>query len=253
MHQHERHQLIVERSRSQSRVEVAVLAAELDVTPETIRRDLTVLERHGLVRRVHGGAIAIEKLAFEPTTQMRSEQRTAEKSAIAQRARELVPVDGSILLDAGTSTLALAHLLPTGGELTVVTNSLSIAQVVSTREDVALYLLGGRVRAKTLASVGSWSVDALRDIHVDVAFIGTNGLTLDEGLTTPDPSEASVKRAMVTVAQRVVVLADHSKIGVAHFSRFGRLSDVDTIVTDSGLDPETAAELVAHGPEVVRA
>ncbi|WP_409485603.1 DeoR/GlpR family DNA-binding transcription regulator [Arsenicicoccus dermatophilus] len=253
VHQHERHQLIVERARSESRVEVAGLADELDVTPETIRRDLTVLERHGLVRRVHGGAIAVEKLAFEPTTQMRAEQRTAEKSAIAQRARELVPESGVVLLDAGTSTLALAHLLPTGGELTVVTSSLSIAQALSSREDVALYLLGGRVRVRTLAAVGAWAVDALRDVHVDVAFIGTNGLTIDEGLTTPDPSEAAVKRAMIGVAQRVVVVADHSKVGVAHFCRFGRLGDIDTFITDDGLDPETAAEISAHGPEVVRA
>lgn len=253
MHQHERHQFIVERARARSRVEVTALADELDVTPETIRRDLTVLERHGLLRRVHGGAIAVEKLAFEPTTAMRAEHHPAEKSAIAQAARDLLPTHGSILLDAGTSTLALAHLIPTGGELTVVTSSVAIAHALSTREDLALHVLGGRVRSKTLATVGSWAVDALRDIHVDVAFIGTNGLTLDEGLTTPDPSEAAIKRAMIAVAQRVVVLADHTKVGAAHFSRFGRLSDIDTFVTDAGLDPETAHEISSHGPEVVRA
>ncbi|GMA19483.1 DeoR/GlpR family DNA-binding transcription regulator [Arsenicicoccus piscis] len=253
MYQHERHQLIVERARTEGRLEVSALAEELDVTPETIRRDLTILERHGHLRRVHGGAIPIERLGFEPTTAARAERHTAEKARIGARAAELIPADAAILLDAGTTTAALVEHLPRGGELTVVTNSVTVAATISDRDDINLYLLGGRLRARTLASVGSWAVDALQDVHVDVAFVGTNGLDVHAGLTTPDQSEANTKRAMVAAARRVVVVADHSKVGQTHFARFARLSQIDTVVTDSGLDAETAHEIASHGPEVVTA
>lgn len=253
MHQHERHLRIVEKARSSTRVEVTSLAEELNVTPETIRRDLTILERHGHLRRVHGGAIAVERLGFEPTTAMRAERNTTQKLAIAAAAISMVPQGGTIILDAGTTTLALAERLPAGGELTVVTNSLPIATALDNRDDLRLYLLGGRVRTRTHAAVGDWAISGLRGIHADVTFLGTNGLSVREGLTTPDQSEALTKAAMVATAQRVVVLADHSKVGVAHFARFAQLSDVDTIVTDDGLDAETVADLTAHGPEVVLA
>ena len=158
-----------------------------------------------------------------------------------------------MLLDAGTTTLRLAELLPRDHELTIVTNSLGIASLVAQHPNLSLYLLGGRIRGRTLAAVGSWVTDALQDVFVDVAFIGTNGLSVEHGLTTPDQSEATAKRAMVKAARRSVVLTDHTKIGVDHFSRFADLSDIAAVITDDGLDPETAAEIEAFGPEVVLA
>jgi DeoR family fructose operon transcriptional repressor len=249
----ERQRQILELARGAGRVEVTALAHQLDVTPETVRRDLTALERHGLLRRVHGGAIPLENLGFEPRLDVRQERYTAEKSRIAKAALDLVPAEGTILLDAGSTTQLLAESLPTSRELTVVTNSLPIATIVSRRENVSLFLLGGRVRWRTLASVGDWAADALGEVGVDVAFLGTNGLTARRGLTTPDQDEARVKRAMVAAARRAVVLCDHSKIGAAHFARFARLKEIDTVVTDTGLDEETAAEIEAAGPTVVLA
>src|SRR5436309_10880091 len=127
MYAEERHQLIVERARRAGRVDVTRLAAELQVTGETIRRDLTALERHGLLRRVHGGAIPVERLGFEPGLAQRAAARTEEKERIAKAALAELPQEGSILLDAGTTTCRLAEMLPADRELTVVTNHLTIA------------------------------------------------------------------------------------------------------------------------------
>jgi len=253
MYAEARQQQILDSARTAGRVEVNVLAEALDVTPETIRRDLTILERHGVLRRVHGGAIPVERLGFEPGVETRSDRFVAEKERIAKAALPHLPDGGTVLLDAGTTTLRLAERLPRDRELTIVTNSLAIAALVAQHPNLSLYLLGGRVRGRTLAAVGSWLTNALQDVFVDVAFIGTNGLSVKRGLTTPDQSEAAAKRAMISAARRSVVLTDHTKIGVDHFSRFADLSDIAAVITDSGLDPETAAEIEALGPEVVLA
>jgi DeoR family fructose operon transcriptional repressor len=253
MYAEERQQHILDRARAAGRVDVNALAEALDVTPETVRRDLTILERHGVLRRVHGGAIPVERLGFEPDVEIRAERYVAEKERIAKAARPHLPGEGTVLIDAGTTTMRLAEQLPHDHELTIVTNSLAIATLVARRPNLSLYLLGGRVRGRTLAAVGGWVTDALQDVFVDVAFIGTNGLSAERGLTTPDQSEAAAKRAMIKSARRAVVLTDHTKIGVDHFSRFADLSEIAAIITDDGLDPETAAEIEALGPEVVLA
>jgi DeoR family transcriptional regulator, fructose operon transcriptional repressor len=253
MYAEERQQHILERARAAGRVEVNALADALDVTPETVRRDLTILERHGVLRRVHGGAIPVERLGFEPGIETRSERFVAEKERIAKAALSHLPDEGTVLLDAGTTTLRLAEQLPRDRELTIVTNSLGIAALVAQHQNLSLYLLGGRVRGRTLAAVGSWVTSALSGVFVDVAFMGTNGLSVERGLTTPDQSEAAAKRAMISAARRSVVLTDHTKIGVDHFSRFADLSEIAALITDNGLDPETVAEIEAQGPEVVLA
>ena len=253
MYAAERQQRIVTVARAAGRVEVLALADELDVSPETIRRDLTNLERSGALRRVHGGAIPVERLGFEPSVATRAERFVAEKERIAKLALDLVPEEGTLLLDAGTTTLRLAEALPRDRELTVVTNSLPIAAAVSSNPAIQLYLLGGRFRSRTQAAVGEWSQNMLAELTVDVAFLGANGLSLQRGLTTPDPSEALAKRAMAAAARQSIVLADSSKVGSEHFSRFASLEDISVLVTDTGLDIETAQELEAHGPEVIRA
>ena len=250
---HERHLRILEQARSRSRVEVALLADELEVTSETIRRDLTMLERQGLLRRVHGGAVRIERLGYEPSVNARREHRVAEKSRIGRAARDLLPDGGSILVDSGTTTLELVRNLPSDLPLTVVTNSLQAAVVLGDYPRVELLLLGGHVRELTGAAVGTWTTGALAHLRVDVAFMGTNGVTPELGLTTPDQAEAEVKRAMVKAANRVVCLADHTKVGLTQLCRFAGLDEVDVIVTDRGLEAGLAEELTTAGPEVIRA
>jgi DeoR family fructose operon transcriptional repressor len=249
----ERQQRIVEQARAEGRVEVAGMATTLGVTPETVRRDLTVLERHGVLRRVHGGAIPLENLGFEPRLAVRQERYTAEKERIAKRALDELPLEGTVLIDAGSTTQLLAENLPYDRELTVVTNSVPVAAAVAGRDNLTLYVVGGRVRGRTMAAVGEWATHALAGVAVDVAFLGTNGLSVRRGLTTPDQDEAASKRAMAAASRRVVVLCDHSKIGTDHFAQFASLDDVDTVITDSALDAETAAEIEAAGPTVVQA
>ena len=115
-----------------------------------------------------------------------------------------------------------------------------------------LYLIGGRVRGRTGAAVGAWATSSLAGVFVDVAFLGTNGVSVERGLTTPDQAEAGVKRAMVTAARRNVLVTDSSKVGLAHLHRFAGLSDIDLLITDAGLDDDTAADIEAAGPEVYR-
>lgn len=253
MYAEERQQFIVDRARTAGRVDGAELAAYLQVTAETIRRDLTTLERQGLLRRVHGGAIPVERLGFEPALAARDEVMTAEKERIAKAALAELPAEGSILLDAGSTTARLADVLPMDRQLTVVTNALPIATALVARPNLTVLVIGGRLRVRTLAAVDTWALDALAATYVDVAFVATNGVTAERGLTTPDHGEAAVKRAMIASARRTVLLADHTKVGVDHLARFAELAAIDTFVTDEGCDPQAAAEIEARGPRVVLA
>jgi DeoR family transcriptional regulator, fructose operon transcriptional repressor len=254
MYADERRDEIALRARHHGRVEVAALAAEFAVTPETVRRDLTELERRGTLRRVHGGAIPTDRLRTEHAVADRAARNPGEKGRIAAAAlAELPDAGGTIVLDAGTTTGALAAALPAGLELTVVTNAVPIALALADRPELEVLLVGGRVRARTQATVDDWALRTLEELSVDVAFVAANGVHLDRGLTTPDPAEAAVKRAFVRTGRRVVLLADHSKLGQDHFVRFASFDEVDRFVTDVGLDPRDHDELQETGLEVVLA
>lgn len=241
--------LVVERGR----VSVTGVAEQFGVTTETVRRDLAVLERTGLLRRVHGGAVpATAALTLvETALGERRGTRTEAKRKIAAAALDLLPgMDGSVILDGGSTTAALADVLPTDRRLYVATNSVPIAARLSAWPGVTLHVLGGRVRGITQTAVGDSTVRALSDLRVDVVFLGTNGISAGHGFSTPDEAEAATKRAMATTAQRVVVLADSSKIGREHLVRFARVEDVDVLVTDDEADPAVVAELETLGIEV---
>jgi DeoR family fructose operon transcriptional repressor len=253
MYAAERHQLLAQRARRDGRVDVGDLAAELGVAPETIRRDLGTLERQGIVRRVYGGAVAVERLDFEPEVAQRDKTNAEEKDAIARAALDQLPERGTVLLDAGTTTSRLATLMNGDRELTVITNSIPVASILATRPSITLHLLGGRIRGTTLAAVESWTLQALDGLLVDVAFLGTNGFSVEHGCTTPDIAEAAVKAAVVKAARRRVLLADHSKYGTDQLSRFARLSEIDVLITDSGIEAGAVSELEDSGPRVVLA
>jgi len=253
MYAEERQQEILRLAREAGRVDVMALADGMNVTAETIRRDLTVLERAGVLRRVHGGAIPVERLGFEPALAARDAVLINEKERIAKAALAELPDEGAVILDAGTTTARLAQLLPADRELTVVVNSPVLAATLGTRPNLTVLLLGGRVRGKTLATVDDWALRPLAEMYVDIAFMGTNGCSVERGMTTPDPAEAAVKRAMIGAARRVVLLADHTKIGNDYLARFGTLADLDLLITDSGLDEELTDDVEAAGVRVVRA
>ncbi len=253
MYAPERHRAILDTARVAGRVEVKSLARQLDVTPETIRRDLTALERRGLLLRAHGGAIPVERSTLEATVEQRESEHIDEKDRIAALAVQEITENMSVILDSGTTTIRLAQLIPTNLNLTVVTNSIQAAAVLAGKPGITLHVLGGHVRENTLASVGPWAWDALHGISADIAFIGANGITADRGLTTPDVDEARVKSAFVEKGRRVVALADHSKFGREDFAVICPIYDVDAIVTDSSVDDQTVAELTELGIEVMTA
>ena len=253
MYARERQQRIAGLARSAGKVDVVTLAADLGVTPETIRRDLTVLEEHGLVRRVHGGAIPFERWGLEPQLSARESVMIAEKERIARAALAHVPAEGSIVIESGSTPAKLAELLPRDRALTVITPALPVALSLAAFPLLTVLTLGGRVRSTTLAEVDSWAAARLRELYVDVAFLGTNGLSVARGLTTPDHAEAELKGLMVGAARKTVLLADHTKVGTVCLHRYADLADIDLLITDDGLAPELAAEIEAAGPEVVRA
>lgn len=252
MYAEERQQAMVRAVSAVGRLSVAELAQQYDVTTETVRRDLSVLERAGLLRRVHGGAVPAGALhSVESALSERDAAQSAEKDRIGTAALALLPPAGaSVLIDAGSTTERLAAILPPTHRLTVFTHSVPIAARLVTHPAVELHVLPGRVRPATHAAVGPATVAAISELRVDVAFVGANGVTATHGLSTPDPEEAATKQALVAAGQRVVVLADATKIGVDSTVRFATLEDVDVIVTDA-VERSQRSLLTKAGVEVV--
>ncbi|MEU9420437.1 DeoR/GlpR family DNA-binding transcription regulator [Streptomyces sp. NPDC051000] len=250
MYAPERQQEILRLAREAGRVDVLSLADRFQVTAETVRRDLTALDRAGLVRRVHGGAIPAGRLDFEPDLTEREVTAADEKDRIAAAALAEIPDGGSVILDAGSTVARLAAAVPVESALTVVTHALPAAARLADHTGVDLHLVGGRVRHRTRAAVDAWALRAYGEIRADVLFLATNGFTPDGGLTTPDLAEAAVKSAAMAAARRVVLLTDSSKAGQEHFARFGAFADIDLLITDTGLDPAHKAAIEAAGTEV---
>ncbi|MFJ3516391.1 MULTISPECIES: DeoR/GlpR family DNA-binding transcription regulator [unclassified Streptomyces] len=250
MYAPERRQEILRLAREAGSVDVLSLADRFRVTAETVRRDLTALDRSGLLRRTHGGAIPAGRLDFEPDLTQREGTAADEKRRIAAAALGELPDGGSIVLDAGSTIARLAAAIPVDVALTVVTHALPVAARLADHTGIDLHLVGGRVRHRTRAAVDAWALRAYAEIRADVLFLATNGFTAEGGLTTPDLAEAAVKRAAVAAARRVVLLADSAKAGQEHFARFGSFAEVDLLITDTGLTPAHKASIEAAGTEV---
>jgi DeoR/GlpR family transcriptional regulator of sugar metabolism len=243
-----RYEVIVAEVRRLGSVRVTELAKLLGVSDMTVRRDLDVLDESGLVTKVHGGATVPEHhSSFEPGFAVKSGHNTAEKAAIARAAASLVSPGAAIGLTAGTTTHALAAELEPIGDLTVVTNSIRVAEVLThvARPDRTVVLTGG-VRTPSDALVGPVAVQALRSLHLDLVFMGVHGITPRAGFTTPNLLEAETNQAFHAAAERLVVLADHTKWGVTGLSSIARLSDADVLVVDDGLDDDARHQLGEH-------
>lgn len=257
MYAEERQLAIADLVTRDRRVSVSEAAEAFGVTTETVRRDLAVLERQGIVHRVHGGAVSVTSLTMlEPAVAERDVTHAAQKDRIARAALEMLPpTGGSVILDGGTTTGRLATLLPDDAALTVITNAIPLASAISARPaaaaEVELHLLGGRVRPVSQVAVGAATLAALRDLRVDVCFLGVNALHLAHGLLTPNHDEAAVKAAMIGAGRRVVVLADSSKFGQESLVRFGHLDQVDAVVTDDAVSDTDARALEALDIDVV--
>ena len=249
----QRQMLIAEEVRRRGAVRVSELTELLGVSDMTIRRDLDVLASAGLIDKVHGGATArLSPSTEEPGFEAKSDRQFREKEAIALAARALVEPGMAIALGGGTTTWRLAHHLLDVPRLTIVTNSIQAAAVLhqSPLPDVTVVLAGG-VRTPSDSLVGPVAVGALRSLHVDVLFTGVHGMAGDAGFTTPNLLEAETNRALIDCAERMVVIADHTKWGVRGLSRFARLEEAHTLITDAGLPPEARTVLGEHIGQVV--
>jgi DeoR/GlpR family transcriptional regulator of sugar metabolism len=234
---------------------VSDLREVLGVSEMTIRRDLQHLARDGLLRRVHGGAVSNFGRSFEPPFVVRSTSNADKKRAIGRRGAELVMNGDSIALDVGTTTLEIARALHGKRDLTILTAGLQIAEAVlshmSLTSDVRLILTGGVVRPGELSMTGHIAERTYADFHVDKAFIGVGGLSLEDGLTEYNLEDALVKRHLIRSAHQRIVVADSAKLGRTTLTTVGPLSSVDVLVTDADAPHQVVAALTEAGIEVL--
>jgi len=233
------------------RASVTQISEQLKVTTETVRRDLDVLERRGVLRRIRGGAELMDSTPFEQALAARHAEQREDKLVIARRLTEELPQDGVVVLDSGSLTLFCAQAMPRDRALVVVTNNLPAAQYLADFDNLQIFTLPGMIRGLTSAAVDSWTSRRLATLTADLAIIGVNGLTTNQGLTTTNPEEAATKRAMMLSARRRVVPVISGKLGRNSFCSFASVSEVDLIITDAAANTEVVRELAAAGPEVV--
>ncbi len=253
----ERQREILQRARTEGKVDVSVLAGLLDVAPETVRRDLRQLAERGMLHRVHGGAHPVEGVGYESDVNHRTQSMVAEKHRIAAAAAARLEGAESVYIDEGVTPQlvaeAIAANLRPGSKLTVVTSSLLAAGSLAQATDVTVLLLGGRLRGLTMATVDHWATRMLKELVIDLAFLGANGISRDHGLTTPDPAVAAVKSQVLASARRRIFVGVHTKFGVSSFCRFADIPDFEALVTDTGVSSSDAHRYSAMGPNVIRA
>ncbi|WP_030803755.1 DeoR/GlpR family DNA-binding transcription regulator [Streptomyces sp. NRRL F-2799] len=247
----QRRALIVDEVRRRGGVRVNELTRQLGVSDMTVRRDLDALARQGVLEKVHGGAVpVVEASTHEPGFEAKSGLEPTAKEEIARAAARLVAPGSAIALSGGTTTYTLARQLLEVPDLTVVTNSVRVADVFDTaqrtsgrRPGAATVVLTGGVRTPSDSLVGPVADRAIAALHFDLLFLGVHGISAEAGLSTPNLAEAETNRQLVRSARRVVVVADHTKWGTVGLSSFAALDDVDTLVTDGGLPAEARTEI----------
>ena len=251
MRQEDRLGIILERLNARGTVGVADLAAQLDVSVASVRRDLQLLEDQRLLSRTHGGAVS-NGVLYELPMRYRGGRRQTEKRLIAQAAAQLV-TEGvvSVALSGGTTTTEVARVLSTRTGLKVVTNAINIAAELAPRPTVSLVVCGGTARAESHELVGPIAEQTLARLNVDVAFVGVDGITADGGLTTHHEVEAATNRAMIGIAGRVVVVADGTKVGHRAFAQIAEVREVHDLITDASADADECERLREAGVRVV--
>jgi DeoR/GlpR family transcriptional regulator of sugar metabolism len=243
----QRQAIILEQIERNGGARVSELTEVLGVSDMTVRRDLEAMAGRGVLEKVHGGATALpQRSSHEPGFEAKSSLEQSEKEEIAERAAEMVQPGTAIALSGGTTTYTLARLLLDVKGLTVVTNSISVADIWyrNGRPDQTVILTGG-TRTPSNALIGPVAVSALRQLHVDLLFMGVHGMDARQGFTTPNLMEADTDRALMDSARTVVVVADHTKWGVVGLSSIAPLDKADVLITDDQI-PAEAREVLAQ-------
>ncbi|BCJ47692.1 DeoR family transcriptional regulator [Actinoplanes ianthinogenes] len=242
---------ILERLAGTGSIDAGRLAEEFAVSPATIRRDLQTLEDQRLLSRTHGGAVAVDA-AYELPVRYRGGQHREEKALIAKATADLLPKGPLTLgLTGGTTTHLLSRLLAERVDLTVVTNALNIAAELALRPRLKLIMTGGVSRTQSYELVGPIADQALQGLNMEVAVVGVDGISARGGLTTHDEIEANTNATMIRRADRVIVVADGSKVGKVCLAGICPITGVATLVTDTGADPAALDAIRRTGTEVV--
>lgn len=228
--------------REQRAIRLDEACAELSVSQATVRRDLEVLERLGEAKRVHGGAVLLGRRWEESGFDDKATQAQEEKQRIAEAAAALVQTGDTVFLDGGSTVHAMIPFLRERGDITVVTNSLRAATELVEGGPTTI-LVGGELRRISQTMVGPLTERQLSGLHFDRAFMGTLGLTIEEGLTTTDAGEAFTKKVVTKQSKEVVLLVDSTKVGRTMFVQAGTLEEVDVLITDRGTDVDFLAHL----------
>lgn len=248
---HERRSRMLSRVEEQGFCTIAELSSAFGVSEMTIRRDARLLVREGRMRSVHGGVTTLPANAMDGTDfRARSGHVPGAKKAIARRALELLPARGAVAFDAGTTTLEVADALPPGLKLQIVTASLPIINALLGQESLDVISLGGTLHHDSQSFAGPMPLAAIKELRVRTFLLGASGLTA-EGVYCGNHFDAVTKRAMVSVADEVILLADSSKFSISAMVRACSLDDVDVIVTDEGLPEENRAALIEHDVEII--
>ena len=248
----ERRLKLMEWTRNDGRLDATVAAGKLEVAVETVRRDLDVLQRRGALRRVHGGAIALERFTHEYTIPERYNRNPQQKQLVADIAAAYIPAEGCIFVDGGTTTECLAKHLRDKPKLIVVTNNITLASKLADSE-TQVHMLGGRIRPATLSAVGAKTISDLLEFNAMASFLGVNGVGLEGGATAFDTDEALVKKTMMARSSERILLADSSKLGTSYPARFGSFGDFDRVVTNVDADPMFVEAFSNAGVEVALA
>jgi DeoR/GlpR family transcriptional regulator of sugar metabolism len=243
----ERREIIVTFLEKEGKIKVEDLADRLKVSQVTVRKDLDILEKRGLLERSHGNAMFSQQSRFNIAFLEKLQMQAPAKELIARAAASCIHEGDSIILDSGTTTLSLAQaLVGKFQSLFVITNSVPVALELS-KSGYELLLVGGQVRNHSLALIGPMGVKNLENFHVDRAFMGTSGISLSHGYSTPDSLDAQMKHAMIRIADKAYVLTDSSKFGHNCMVSFARCSDIHLTLTDSGISPQVFREFKQHG------
>jgi len=249
---HSRRSDLLLRIRSDGQLTVRGMPALLGVSAETIRRDLRALESRGLIRRSYGVAYPVESSAFESALEMRSNINPEEKVRVANAVIPKLGDVHTIFIDEGYQTQLVAQRLPLDRPLTVVTSSLPVATTLAARTNIQVIVLGGRVRGSTLGVVDYWPTQMLASLVIDLAIIGANGITLEQGMTTPDQAVAAVKAAAVRASRRRIFIGAHHKFGRTTFVRFADVQDFELLITGHELSTSIANRYISAGVSLLR-
>lgn len=246
----ERHHKIIELVNSKGYESVSNLCKRLKVSAVTVRKDLRLLEKNNKLFRTHGGASNTNPFTIDRPVNEKENLQIEEKKGIAKKAAEYIESNDSIIIASGTTMLALAREIVPSQKLTVITSALQVTNELISHPDIDILQLGGLVRKKSSSVVGSYAENILKDFYCTKLYLGVDGIDFEFGITTSNSMEAQLNKIMITVAQKVIVLSDHTKFGKRGFSKICGLDEIDEIITDKGISSSIVEQFRSSGIKI---